>query len=263
MSSRSISPAIQVSRRLGFAAKGCVYLIVGFLAGKAALGHGGSVKDEQGALHQVLAAPFGKILLTVTAAGLFAYGLWRLIEMWSDPEEKGRLSRFQSFLSAFVYGSLGVEALRMVLGMGSGGSGETESKQQAALLISLPFGHWLTIIIAVVGIGLGLEEIYRALARRFEDREAIDGLGDSVKKWVLRLGRLGFFSRGVVGTVVGVYLLLAGVRRAPSEARGTRGAIESLGQQAFGVWILALIAAGLTAYGLYTLVEARYRKLSL
>lgn len=216
----TLSPAIRFSRRFGFAAKGFVYLIVGFLAAGAALNRGGGIEDEQGALHQVLAAPFGKILLAVAAVGLFVYAVWRLIEMWSDPEDKGKFWRYQSLLSGFVYASLGVEALRTVLGMRSGGSGESETKEQAALLISLPFGHWLTIVIAVLGIGLGLEEVYRAVARRLEDRSAIKGLSHSAQKWVLRLGRLGSFSRGVVSTVV------------------------------------------LTAYGFYTLVEARYRKLA-
>ena len=260
--SDSISPAIRLSRGFGFAAKGFVYLIVGFLAAKAALTRGGGVTDEQGALHQVLAAPFGKILLAIAASGLFVYAVWRLIEVWWDPEDKGRFGRSQALLSCLVYSALGVEAFRMVFGMRSSGSGESETKEQAAFLISLPFGHWLTIVVAALAIGLGLQEVYRGLARRSEDRDAIKGLSHSAKKWVLRVGRLGSFARGVVSTVVGAYLLLAGVRRAPSEARGTRGAIESLGQQPFGRWILALIALGFAAYGIYTLVEARYRRLA-
>ncbi|HVE69820.1 MAG TPA: DUF1206 domain-containing protein [Thermoanaerobaculia bacterium] len=253
---------IDLSRRFGFVAKGLVYLLVGFLAAKAALMRSGGVNDEEGALRQVLAAPFGKVLLAVAAAGLFIYALGRLIEMWKDPEEKGKIWRFESLLSAFVYGGLGVEALRMVLGMQSGGGGESESKEQVAFLISLPFGHWLTIVIALIAIAMGLQELYRALARRFEDRQAIKGVSDSVKPWLLRLGRFGILSRAVVSLLVAAYLLLAGIHRAPSEARGTKGAIESIRQYPFGVWLLAVIAIGLTAYGVYTLVEARYRKLA-
>lgn len=255
----NLSPAIRFSRRFGLAAKGFVYLIVGWLAAKATFSRGRGVPDEQGALHKVLTAPFGKFLLAIAAAGLFVYAAWRFVEMWSDPEQKGKIARYQSLLSALVYAGLSLEAVRMVAGMGSRADGESEAKEQAALLISLPFGHWLTTVVAVIAIGLGLEEIYRALARRFEDRQAIKGLSRSTKPWILRLGRLGIFSRGVVGTVVGLYLLLAGIRRSASEARGTGGAIEMLGQQPFGVWILAVIAIGLTAYGLYTLAEARYR----
>ena len=80
---------------------------------------------------------------------------------------------------------------------------------------------------------------------------------------MLRIGRFGILSRGIVSTVIGGYLLLAGIHRAPSEAKGTRGAIQSLGQNPFGTWILALIAIGLSLYGIYMLVEARYRKLAV
>lgn len=261
MFGRKISPALDLARRFGFAAKGFVYLIVGLLAAKAVLGRGG-VTDEQGALRQVLRAPFGRVLLGAAAIGLFVYAIWRLVEMWKDPEDKGTFWRYQSLLSGFVYGGLGVEALRMVIGMGSGGSGEGEAKDQAALLISLPFGHWLLVVFALTAVVMGLQDLYRALAPKFEDRQAIKGLRGSVKAWVLRVARLGIFSRGAVSTVVGVYLLLAGIHRSPSEARGTKGAIETIGQQPFGNWILALIAIGLTAYGAYTLVESRYRRLA-
>lgn len=260
---KPIAPAIRFSHRFGLAAKGFVYLLVGFLALKAVIARRGAVQDEQGALHQVLAAPFGKVLLVIAAAGLLMYVLWRLVELWSDPERKGTFSRSQALLSALVYSSLAVEAVRMVLGLRTGGGGDSEAKEQAAFLISLPFGHWLTVVVAICAIGLGLAELYHALAPRFEDREAIKGLNDSLKRWVLRVGRFGILSRGVVSTVVGGYLLIAGVHRAPSEARGTRGAIQSLGQNPFGTWVLVLLAIGLGSYGIYILVEARYRKLAV
>jgi hypothetical protein len=261
MFGKSVPPALNVARRFGFAAKGIVYLLVGYLAARTAVKGGGPAPDEQTALHQVLAAPLGRVLLSITAAGLLIYALWRLIEMWSDPEKKGAMWRVQSFLSALAYGSLAVEAFRTVLGMGSGGSGESEAKEQAALLIALPLGHWLTIAIALLGIVFGLQDVWRAIAPDFEDRYAIKELSRRAKSWVLRIGRAGILARGAVSTIVGTYLLVAGMRRSPSAAKGTSGAIESLGQFAFGRWILVLIALGLAAYGVYTLAESRYRRL--
>lgn len=260
---KAIAPAVRFFHRFGFAAKGLVYVLVGFLALKAVIARRGAVQDEQGALHQVLAAPFGKVFLVIAAAGLLMYVLWRLVELWSDPERKGAFARSQALLSALVYSTLAIEAVRMVLGMRPGSGGDSQAKEQAAFLISLPFGHWLTIVVAICAIGLGLAELYRALARHFEDREAIKGLSDSLKGWGLRIGRFGILSRGVVSMVIGGYLLLAGIHRTPSEAKGTRGAIQSLGENPFGTWILALIAAGLGLYGIYMLVEARYRKLAV
>src|SRR5216683_1786477 len=51
--------------RLGYAAKGVVYLIIGFLAAKLAIGQGGAATDQRGALHTIYDQPFGKFLLLV------------------------------------------------------------------------------------------------------------------------------------------------------------------------------------------------------
>lgn len=251
--------------RLGYGAKGLVYLIIGGLCARAAVA-GGKPTDEKGALSTVLDQPFGKILLALVAAGLFAYAIWRLIEVISDPEGKDSednrgFARFQYLISFLVYTSLGIEALRMILGRGDSGGGEAEAKEQAALLLSLPFGHWLLIVIGVGAIGFGLFELKEAFSKEFEDRLHLVELSRRAKPWILRLGRLGKFARGGVGLVVGVFMVLAGFHKSSSEAKGTRGAIESLAEQPFGRWILALIAAGLVAHGLYTLLESRYRKL--
>lgn len=259
------SPFVRGIARFGYAAKGLVYLIIGGLAARAAIA-GGKPTDENGALLTVLEQPFGRILLALVAAGLFAYAIWRLVEVISDPEgrdssENRGFPRFQYLISFLVYTSLGIEAIRMILGKREGGGGETEAKEQAALLLSLPFGHWLLIVIGVAAIGFGLFELKEAFAPEFEDRRHLVELSRRMKPWILRLGRLGTFARGVVGVLVGAFMLMAGLHRSSSEAKGTRGAIESLAERPFGRWILALIAAGLIAHGLYTVIEARYRKL--
>ena len=259
------SPFIRGMARFGYAAKGLVYLIIGGLAARAAIA-GGKPTDEKGALLTVLHQPFGRVLLGLVAAGLFAYALWRLIEVISDPEAQDSngtrgFARFQYLLSFLVYTGLGIEAIRMILGQRDSGGGEAEAKEQAALLLSLPFGHWLLIVIGVAAIGFGLFELKEAFAPEFEDRRHLGELSRKMKPWILRLGRLGTFARGGVGVVVGAFLLMAGLYRSSSEAKGTRGAIESLAERPFGRWILALIAVGLIAHGLYTVLESRYRKL--
>ena len=50
--------------RVGYAAKGVVYLIIGFLAAKLAIGQGGAATDQRGALHTIYNEPSGKFLLT-------------------------------------------------------------------------------------------------------------------------------------------------------------------------------------------------------
>ena len=264
--SRDAGRLFRLLARFGYVSKALVYLIIGYIAARAAIIGKGKATDEEGALLTILKQPFGRVLLAVIAAGLFSYALWRFAEAFLDPEgkeEKGSRpwARFQFGISALAYSALGVEAVRMILGHTSKSGGDKDAKEQAGLLLSLPFGHWLTIAIAAFAIICGLSELYKAVERKFEDQWQLEGLGRTTKPWVLRLGRVGVFARAIVGTVVGGYFLLAGLRQSPSEVRGTGGAIESLADRPFGIWILAMIALGLIAYGLYTLAEARYRKM--
>ena len=75
--------------RLGFVARGAVYLIVGWLALEAAVGIGATVTDKQGALEAIAQQPQGPILLGIVSPGLFAYALWSLIRAAFDPERRG------------------------------------------------------------------------------------------------------------------------------------------------------------------------------
>jgi len=73
------SAAFEWLSRAGFVARSLIYGIIGILALKLALGHGGKTTDQKGALHTVANQPFGKFLLTLVAVGLGGYSLWRLV----------------------------------------------------------------------------------------------------------------------------------------------------------------------------------------
>src|SRR6202140_4575697 len=75
--------------RVGYSAKGVVYLIIGFLAAKLAIGQGGSATDQRGALHTIYDHPSGKFLLIGVAIGLLAFALWSFIQAIYDTEGKG------------------------------------------------------------------------------------------------------------------------------------------------------------------------------
>src|SRR5687768_11590857 len=70
--------AFEVLSRAGFVARGIVYGIIGVLALDVAVGHGGELTDQQGALRAVEEQRFGNVLLTILAVGLGGYSLWRL-----------------------------------------------------------------------------------------------------------------------------------------------------------------------------------------
>jgi hypothetical protein len=58
-----------------------------------------------------------------------------------------------------------------------------------------------------------------------------------------------------------VLLVVAALHRRADEARGLGGALATLAQQPFGPWLLGVVATGLVLYGLFMMVQARYRRL--
>jgi hypothetical protein len=72
---------------------------------------------------------------------------------------------------------------------------------------------------------------------------------------------LGQGALGVVASIIGIFLIVAALHHNPGEAKGLSGALITLLQQPFGPILLGIVAVGLLAYGIYSFVEARYRRL--
>jgi hypothetical protein len=263
---RKVSPFVEHFARVGYAAKGVIYSLVGLLAVMAALGTGnGDVTGSHGVLHRLFAQPFGQVLLGAVAAGLACYAAWQFIRAIEDPEHEGTdggglMKRAGYFISAVVYSMLVVYAIHMLLGYAT--SGEDESaKSWSATIMSYPAG---TLVIAAIGIGIGLygiTQIYNAYRAKL-DRLDFSRWSPATREWLCRVCRFGLAARGGVFGIIGAFLVLAAVRANPNEARGISGALDSLRQQPYGPWLLAVVAAGLIAYGLYEFVKARYRQIT-
>ena len=207
--------------------------------------------------------PLGKFLLAALAIGLLAYCLWRLYELIFNPEHNEGFwsSRAKPLLSAVVYGSLAVEALRMIAGYSSAGEGEASTREQAALVMSLPLGHWLLVAFgAILVVSSGSELWQNALGKKEPEAKPPTA---SMRRWYERLSHLGEIARAMIGLVGGAYLILGGFRRSPGEIRGSRGALEKIAEQPFGRWLLLLTALGLVFYATVQLMEAWYRRSSV
>lgn len=260
-------PWVEPLARLGYAAKGVVYMLIGVLALQAAFGPGGKTTGAGGALRTIVDEPFGQLMLAVIAVGLVGYVLWRLVQAFLDPEDNGTdpkgLARRAAYLvSGLAYATVALTAGQLVFGA-AGGSNDNQQEVWVARILSLPFGAWLVGLGGLLLIGGGLGQLYRAYEAEFADKWKSDELSSEQQSWATKLGRFGLAARGVVYGILGVFLIRAALQYDPSEAGGLGEALSALVQQPFGPWLLALVALGLASYGVYALLRARYRQLEL
>jgi len=260
------APWIERLARVGYAAKAVVYFTVGLLAAQAAFGAGGQTTDQRGALRTIMAQPMGRTLMAIIAAGLFGYAVWRLISAVTDAERKGSEAkgialRVGMAVRALAYAALGVEALRLVMGAGSSGGQGTQ--HWTARLLTMPMGRTLVLLAGAGVIAYGIYQLYRAYAAKLSKQLDLSPLTPEASTWVVRLSRFGIGARGVVFTIIGWFLVRAGMERDASEAGGLGEALATLERQGYGPWLLGIVALGLIAYALYELVNARYRRISV
>jgi hypothetical protein len=250
--------------RFGYATKGAVYILMGVLAVGVATGMGGRLTDPSGAFQTIGAQPFGRILLGLVTLGLIGYALWRFIQAVADPDREGRdargiARRTGHGVAAVGYGGLALIAGQLALASGSGGS---SPQDWTALLLSQPLGQVLVVGVGIGVAGYGLHQLYQAYKAEFREYLKLGEMSDREEEWVTHGGRFGMAARGVVFGVVGVFLIQAALRFAPSEAQGLGGALQELLRQPFGPWILGVVALGLVAYGALMLALARYRQIA-
>ena len=249
--------------RGGLAARGLVYVMVGGLAVLAAIGSGGGVGGGGSALRWLLNQPLGAAPLALIGFGLVCFSAWRIVSAALDPDRhgtspKGLGTRAVHALSGVVNGGLALTAFGLAIGAGSGGGDDAAAQDWTAWLLSQPFGSWLVGLVGLGVIGAGAFHLWKAWRGDMLKRLSVP----SDKRGVaLALGRLGYAARGVVFGVIGTLLIVAAVHSDSSEAKGLGGALDALREQPFGWILLALVAAGLAAFGAFGLAQARWRRI--
>lgn len=251
--------------RLGFAGKGVLYAIIGVLAITVAAEKGGNPEDQKGALQAVADEPFGMILLVLLALGLTGYALWQLVEVVVGPRDKegveAHAKRAFSLGRTVIYGSLSAFAWAIVAGSGESVSSGGSEQQQTATVLGWPGGVALVTLAGIVVIGIAAYQGYQAATQGFLEDFKLGEMSEQERKAATYLGVGGHIARGVVFALIGVFLVKAALEYDSQEAIGLGGALKEVARQPYGSFLLGLVAAGLLLYGLYCLVESRYRKL--
>lgn len=256
------SRPLELLARAGLAARALVFAIVGVLALKLALGDGGGkTTDQQGALKEIAAQPFGKTLLVVVAVGLFGYAAWRLIRAavgHGAEERDDAKERVGGLASGLVYAVLFVSAVKIVLGSGGGGGGGED--QATGGVLGWPGGPYIVGAAALVLIGVGLDQGRKGLKRSFLEHSRTERMSHRVQKAFTAAGVFGHLARMVVFGVMGWFLMKAAIEFDADEAVSLDGALSELREAAYGPVLLGVVAVGLLGFAVYSAMDARFRR---
>jgi Domain of Unknown Function (DUF1206) len=259
------SPWPERFARLGLAARGVLFIVIGILTFRVAFGHYEDQASQNGALQQISAQPGGQILVWIVAIGLIGYSLWRLASAafgpMADPVATDAKQRVKALAEGVGYGAVAIIAIKVATGSGSSSSGGGGQKQTATVL-SWPGGQFLVGLAGLVIIGVGLYYIYDGWTADFTKELKVGEMSPTARKAVIALGRFGRIAQGVVFSTIGVLVMIAAVQYDPGKAKGLDGALKTLAGEPFGKWLLVFIALGLLAYGVYGLAEAKLRRVS-
>lgn len=255
---RQVAGWVPFLARLGYAAKGVVFILIGWIALRAGM-EAGSPEGASGALASLADESGGRIMLVLIAVGLLCHVLWRFVQASMDPEHPGdhdakRIGmRFFYALSGLIYLSLAYTAWQLSQARGSG----SDDGQQVWIqrLLEQPFGTWL-VMLAGIGVMLyGLHQLYKSWKGDINRR--MTGSDAQVSRGVRILGRVGTAARGVVLLPIGWFIFSAGREYRAEEAASTEEVLRMLGNG----WLLMAVAIGLIAYGLHQIAKAIYRRI--
>jgi hypothetical protein len=260
---REVAPWVERLARVGYAAKALLYITIGIVAAQAAFGTGGGTTDTQGALRLVHDFRFGRIVLLAIAAGLVGYAVWRVVEAIVDPDGRGHSPKGIALRLSFAarglfHGALGVAAFRAARGLRSSGS-DDRARSLTASAFELPAGELLVWLAAGGVIAYGVYQLYRAYATKLGRQLNLGPLSGSTHAWVVGVSRFGIAARGIIFCLIGLLLARAAEQHDAGQVGGIRESFQMLARA--GRWPFAAVALGLIAYGVYELVNARYRRI--
>jgi Domain of Unknown Function (DUF1206) len=257
------SASLEVLARVGLIAYGVVHLLIGWLALHIAWGTSTSTSaDFSGALRTLADQPFGKILLWLVAVGLVALALWQASEaIWGYRNREGAKrvrKQVTSGAKAAIYAALGVSAASVALGLGSLSS---QSQQTTSGVLAWPAGQVIVVVTGLIIIGVGVAGMVKGVTKSFSEEIDTSSMSPVARKGVARLGQVGYIAKGVALGVVGGLLSYAALTFERLKAQGLDGALHTILAQPFGRFLLTAVALGFMAFGLFAMLQSRYRRM--
>lgn len=223
---------------------------------------GGRLTDPSGVLMTLLQQPLGRMLLSTIGLGIVGYAAYYLFDAIVDLRRlgggvRGWFHRSLTIIKAVAYGTIGIEALNIVL-FNRRSSGDAEDS--ARMVMRFPLGEVLLVLVGMGIVIYGCTQLKMVWEGKADDDLDVERVRREAA-WILPLGRIGTTARGVILIGMGVTLLWSGLQARPSNADGYREVMAAIA--AVNPWLLLAMASGVMCFGLYQLCHARYAKIAV
>ena len=257
-------PMIRFIGRIGYATKGIVYLLIGMFAMLAVFGQrGGEATDRMGIMQNIAESRFGFWGLVLLGLGLLSYAIWQVIRGLADVDNKGRTLKGIGTRAAYIGIGLSYFVAAISVGAFLLRQRQTlESDATRTLTARVLTQSWGNFLIAGIGAGIAgfaVYLLYQAYSAKFKKYLDLHVIPADRRGLFIRFDRIGYGIRGVVFAIIAFFFFRAATSDNSGEIKDFDEALTTIAQQTYGTWLLAIVALGLIAYGLYALVESRYR----
>ncbi|NWL11010.1 hypothetical protein DM793_06825 [Paenarthrobacter nitroguajacolicus] len=252
----SNSQAFAAVARAGYAVSGLLHLLIGVIAIQLAVGRGGEA-DVSGAVTELANKPAAPLLLWACFGACAALALWQLgnaILGYRILPDNKLTKRLSALGQALVFAALAATIMSFVVGRGQ--NSRESSSDFTVTLMKAPFGVFLLVAIGAGVAITGIVFAVRGFRRKFTKDLALSS-SPGVHKFQLWVGVAGYIAKGIALFLVGLLVVIAAVRAQPEQSTGLDGSLKALKEQPYGPYLLAAVALGLIAYGLFLMVKAR------
>jgi hypothetical protein len=260
-------PGLVKLARVGWVAKGVVYVLIGMLAFVIVFDSGPATETTEpdqeaslgGAISKIAETSGGAFLLVVIAIGLVIYSTWRIVSalLPADNDLESWLNRAGYLVSAATY--LVVAWTALSLARAPGNSQESEDSKVESFtadLLGKSYGQTLVFVVGAILIVIAAAFLRKAITANFASQMAARGVGPVSHRALVRMGRVGWLGRSAMMGLVGFFLCRAAVLFDSDEAQGLDGSLRHAATSGVGTALVLVVAVGLVVYGAFCVISA-------
>jgi len=202
-------------------------------------------------------------MLGVLSVGLFAYGAWRVVAAalgGQHGEEVTGWKRLGWVAAAAVYFALFAQAIGIIVGSGGNGPSNNPRPYVASVLGWAGGPVWIGLS-GFLAAGAGCALTIWGVAHDYRQELTVRAPARAMLVAARISGAFGNATRGFLVALLAAYLFSAAVTDDAAKVKSLDAALETVAHQPYGSVLLSVVASGLLAFGLFSFIEARHRRL--